>query len=103
MVLVGVGWSREPGRVETGKWASDPQWAQNGGFENCTPQFFWIWCQLPMGPKWEVQVVPPMWGGLPIVVVLGWGMGGEVAPWLGMGNGSTASLGWGWALGVVFG
>ena len=63
----------------------------------------------------------PLRGWLPIVVVLGWrvlvgiGNGFRGCPLVGdgqwrdrlwkegMGNGSTASLGWGWAIGVVFG
>jgi len=62
MVLVVWGWSREPGGVETGKWASDPEWAQNGGSKIAPPpQFLWIWGQLPMGPKWGVQKAPPKW------------------------------------------
>ena len=57
----------------------------------------------------------PIWGQLPIVVVLGWGMGGEVAPWLGMGNGCIGCakrgwamapllpVGWGWAMAALCG
>jgi len=53
------------------KWASDPEWAQNGGFKIAPPKIGPLWGHLPMGPKWGVQNAPPksgpMWGQLPIV------------------------------------
>jgi len=43
------------------KRASDPEWPKMGVSQTCKPQFIWIWGQLPMGPKWEVQKETPMW------------------------------------------
>ena len=51
MVLVVWGWSREPGGVETGKWASDPEWAQNGGSKIAPPPIFMDLGSVAHGPK----------------------------------------------------
>ena len=52
------------------KWSSDPGWAQNGGFQNCTPKIGPLRGHLPMGPKWGCKKHPPcgpLRGQLPIV------------------------------------
>ena len=96
MVLVGVGVVDRAGTSLNSKngqvTPNGPKW---GGWENCTPNFFGFGVICPWAQNGGCKLYPPcgpMWGSLPIVVVLGWGMGGEVAPWLGMGNGG---IGWG--------
>jgi len=119
MVLVGVGVVDRAGTsVNSKNGQVTPGGPQNGGVRKiASPQFFWIWGQLPMGPKWGVHVVPPMWAHVGLVAHCSLGLrngwrgcpfvgDGQWRHWLwkeGMGNGWTASLGWGWAMGALCG
>ena len=84
--LGGIGWCRGGPLMlrspKLKKWASDPEWAQNGGFKNCTPQNWAPQGSLAHGPKMGVQKSTPngpLWGQLPIVGFWapegGWGWG----------------------------
>ena len=65
MVLVGVGVVDRVGTSRNSKNGQvTPSGPKMGGSEIAPPQVFWIWGQLPMGPKWGVQVVPPQVGPL---------------------------------------
>jgi len=65
------------------KWASDPGWAQNGGFQNCTPKIGPSGVTCPWAQNGGVKAPPcgPLWGQLPIVWFWapegqwGWGIG----------------------------
>ena len=60
MVLVGVGVVERPGGSRNTK-MGDPGWAQNGGSQNCTPQFFGFGVTCPWAQNGGCNLYPPRW------------------------------------------
>jgi len=90
-VSVGVGWSRWSADVQESKTAKKglvtPRGTKSGFPKIAPPKFFWIWCHLPMFPKWGCKKHPPPCGPLRVQLHIVWFFAAEGEWGSGIGKG----------------
>jgi len=97
MVLVGVGVVERPGGSRNTK-MGDPGWAQNGGSQNCTPQFFGFGVTCPWAQNGGCNLYPPRWAHVGSIAHCSFGLervSGD-GEWV-----ERLPRGWGWAMAAM--